>query len=557
MLSPCGAWTSFPNPLVPPTATWQFQVDLPRTTYILGGLMIRFVFLIWLGPLAAASAETLTRAYFVGKDQLWKWNVAENGLLNPSDEKDPFDGNTKPRIEVTPPQALEKPPFQSPLFRQGDTLYDFKTYKEQLKSIQGKFVHAIYNETTGRIIVSGDGPSHWLFQSRSIRMSEEGSFNLVELNFEIHEDDTLILATSATGLPGLTTLGKVGEGANTLSIEWEAQTYSEGHFVDLRLTLDGKIRNQTLKLKTGFNLLNDKRQTLTLGKTHKNQKLLTLSVTPHILLQGMVHISDLILDEQGKPLKRKEAINIHHEFFQKGLLDPETGKILRAFRVPPSFQTFLTTTSNEGDSDPFRAGEPQKPLQKDDYLTDSDPRIPAWPTDRLLDLKKEFRNNGIDLQASDFAILNLETDTLFVLTDPLNLELAAGVAMPAGSWGSASSVISKVQLIESQQKPTLESLGADDQTILTEISVQSLPGHSNSLNLGPVSLEIEAQIEANGKITETACLFQIKKGRKPSLILKTRIISENAQPQIIQSTQQNGRWHTLVLTSTIERLQDN
>jgi|GEM_PF-2290448 len=373
---------------------------------------------------ALAQAETLTRAYFIGKDQLWQWNVAEHDLLNPQNKRDPFSGSgpsTLP-IDFTPPQPLEKPPFQSPLFRQGDTLYDFKTYKEQLKNVQGKLDHAIYNETTGRIIVSGDAPSHWLFQSRSIRISEEGSFNLVELNFEFHEEDTLIFATSATSLPGQKTLGKVGKGANTLSVEWEPQIYSENHFIDLQLTLDGKIRNQTLKLKTGFNLLNDKRQTLTLGKTHKTQKLLTLSITPHILLQGMVHISDLILDEQGKPLKRKEEINLHHELFQKGLPDPETGKTLRAFRVPPAFQTFLTMTSNAGDSDPFGAEEPQKSLQKEEYLTDPDPRIPAWPTDRLLE---------------------------------------------------------------------------------------------------------------------------------------TRIVSESTQPQIIQSTQQDGRWHTLVLTSTIERLEDN
>ncbi|MDP5004523.1 MAG: hypothetical protein NWQ35_01570, partial [Verrucomicrobiales bacterium] len=86
--------------------------------------MIRFI-LFFLLSQTLAQAETLTRAYFAGKNQVQTWIYNESELLNPTDSRDPFGGGDPANDGIpSPPAPLKAPPFESPHFRAGDTLYD-------------------------------------------------------------------------------------------------------------------------------------------------------------------------------------------------------------------------------------------------------------------------------------------------------------------------------------------------------------------------------------------------------------------------------------------------
>ena len=502
---------------------------------------------IYLLSLTLAQGESLTRAYFIGRDQLWQWNAAENALLNPRNDRDPF---ATPTVEITPPEPLENPPFESPHFRKGDLLYDFKLYKERLKNTRGNIEHAIYNQSTGRIIVQGEPTAHHLFKSLALRIADD-SPRSVELSFEFLEEGTPIFATGARGLPGQTVTATAGGGANTLKLEWGPQTYSENHFVDLQLTLDGKIRDQAFNLRTGLILLNDEPATLDIGKTGKDQKILTLSITPHVLLRGDVRISDLILDELGKRPNPKEKINVLHDLYQKGIVDPETGKVLKAFRVPPTFETFLASSSYS-DSDPFEETDAPEGDHEHKFVGNPDPRIPALPTDRLIDVKNLLMKHGVSFQKSDFAILIPACSTLYVLNSPLNVELVDEITMAVGSWGMERIILTDLQVIESSQKLTVDSLETIDHQIVARISTAALPGHNSTMILGPLHLEIESVTDSKDFQIESRLTFQIKDKKEPSLLLKSQLLQENGIPQIVQSSFNDGTWKTLVLTSTIK-----
>lgn len=514
--------------------------------------MVRFLFLILI-ILTGAKAQILTRSYYVGKDQVNLWQTIEHDLNHPNGNPDPF----APGAEMAPPpKPLKKAPFKSPHFRKGDDLFDFKVYKERLKKIQGKLAHLIYNESTGRLIIQGEPEAHSLVQSLAIRSAEDCP-RLVNLIFEFWEDGALIFSTSTKGSPGIETTAKVGGGANVLNLKWEPQIYSEDNFVDLQLSVNGKIRNQDFKLKSGFILLNDQRQTITLGKTDEAQKTLTFSITPQVLLHGEVRISDLILDENGKSLKRQERTNIHHDLFQKGIPDPKTGQVLKAFRVPPTFMTFISTASNHNEEqDPFEATETPKVVMKEQFVSSPDPRIPAWPSDRLFDLKDLLKRNGVSIKPSDFAVLNIETDTLYVLADPLEVELVEGIVMPVGSWGMERYISVKLEHVESSTKPTTLTLDPNDHKILAQLSTAVLPGATGSLTLGSHHLDIESQIDADDRLIESFLTFQIKPKRKPTLLLKSRLFHRTGVPNVVQSTFQNGKWRSLILTAKIEDPRD-
>lgn len=518
--------------------------------------MIRFI-LFFLLSQTLAQAETLTRAYFVGKDQLSIWAHNEAGLLHPpTDDSDPFGGGgdlasegIRSALQTHPP--LKTPPFNSRHFRKDDTLYDFKIFKNRLKAIEGKLDHLIYNETTGRLIVIGEPSTHWLFQSLAIRTAEEGA-QLIDLCFDFLEDGNSIFSTTVRAIPGQVAKLKTGQGPNSLLISSETRTYTEDHFAECDIKLDGTLRNQPFKLHTSLPLINGVPQAIVLGKVNPQQKPLTLYITAHALLTGDVRKIDLILDADGQPVAKKKRVNTHHLLYTEGLPDPDSNRILKAYRVPPTFLTFITGTSDTTpSSDPF--GEDERPRKETHYkyVKNQDPRIPSWPTDRIVDLREILKKNGIALKPSDFAAFNQETDTLFVLTDLLNQEFVGGITIAAGSGGDRHSIATDIKLIESPDKLTADTLGKEDQNSLFQIATEAYPGQPATLIHGSIQLDIESQIEPNDTTVESRLELQVTGDEQITFQFKNGITFKSGISQIVQSTFVNGKWQFLVVTSTV------
>lgn len=525
--------------------------------------MIRFLTLLLLSQ-ALAQAELLTRAYFIGKDQLWKWSDEEYNQLVPNPDNDPFGGSSDEDITAPRPEPLKSPPFESKLFREGDVLYDFKVFKKQLEPVQGQLAHLIYNSTTGRMIVKGEASTHWLFHSLAIRNAEE-SPQTIELAFDFLEDNQTIFATTHRTLPGQTTLLETGQKPNRLKIETEAHTYYEDNYTECRLVIDGLIRNQAFKLDTGLVLVNGIPSPIELGKTNPKEKPLTLYITAHAILHGDVRKSDLILDENARPVTPGKGFNAHHKLYQDGIKDPETGLLFKAYRLPPTFLTFIYSSGNPEPSDvpseenpfakpaedPFGADEPQVDGSQYVYLKKRDPRVPASSTDRVLDLRKPLANMGVGFKENEFAVFNMETDTLYLLAEPLNQDLTAAIVTPAGSWGSHRSISIEAHLIESKIKPTADLLDKQEKTTLSRNALETLPGQSNTLILGPIHFDVEAQIDANDSIIEARFELTRREGKETTFETKTAVTLEVGVPQVVQSTFADGKWRSLIITGTI------
>lgn len=512
--------------------------------------MSRYLILLFLSQ-ALAQAELLTRAYFVGKDQLWKWSDEEYNQLVPNPDNDPFGGPNEEDLSPPRPEPLESPPFESKLFRKDDTLYDFKIFTKQLEPVQGKLAHLIYNETTGRIIVKGEPSTHWLFHALAIRNAEE-SPQTIELAFDFLEDRQTIFAITKRNIPGQTTLLETGQKPHRLKIETEAHTYYEDNYTECRLKIDGLIRHQAFKLDTSLVLVNGVPSPIELGKTNPKEKPLTLYITSHAILHGDVRKSDLILGEDARPVTPDKGFNAHHKLYQDGIKDPETGLLFKAYRLPPTFLTFIYSSGNpEPAEDPFGSDEPRGDESQYVYLKKRDPRIPASSTDRVLDLRKPLIQMGVGFKENEFAVFNMETDTLYLLTEPLNQELAAGIVIPIGSWGSHRSISIEAHLIESKIKPTADLLEKLEKTTLSKNALESLPGLSNTLVLGPIRFDLEAQIDADDSILEARFELTRKEGKETTFETKTAVTLEVGVPQVVQSTFTDGKWRSLIVTGTI------
>lgn len=448
--------------------------------------MIRSVLTLWLLTLVVSHAEIITRAYYVGKIPPGYWQPIGQvslGTLPSLDSVSPAPVDSLP--EIVTPKPLKKAPFESPLFREGDVLYDFKQFKKQVEHVQGKLEHAIYNETTGRIVVRGEPLVHTVFQALSA-VAANSLPKIVELDLEFVENDVPLFQTSLRANPGQKVLLETGEGPNQLSIDWEAAIDHYDDYVEARLKMDGTIREQMFKLHTGLIGIKNVSQEIPLGAVEESQPILDLKIIQRVLLPGDVPRSDLVLDKHGKAFVSRSGGFFRSPALEEGLTDSKTGKILRGYRLPPNFILFISTPAGdvEAGDDPFSTedDESDKPLDFI-YLTEWDPRIPVALSDRMVDCQQLLQNSGVPFDDADFAVLNLESDTLYVQGSSIVHDLFDAI-VKIGHPHPPRLIGTNLKLIESLEKPGLESLSSLDHKTLATVSTISLPGQTATLELG-------------------------------------------------------------------------
>ncbi|YCM42446.1 hypothetical protein V2O64_14135 [Verrucomicrobiaceae bacterium 227] len=502
--------------------------------------MLRFIFLFIL-TLTSVRGELITRAYYIGKDQLSHWNTRNQKVLEANkDEKTPD------------PSPLKSAPFKSPHFNPKDVLYDFKSFKALLTGIQELPTHAIYNQSTGRLVVQGDHLSHNYFKSITIATCRELPTTLA-VQIEILQDGNLFPTTTLEAKPGQETKVTLSDENYELAITWEAYSDARDSILEVRFTIEGHANNQRLKCQTGITTLPGSPEIIALGKSSPNQPPLQLRLTHHILLPGGLSTLESVLDEHGNPTDLPHLRVGQSSTLQEGIIDPKTGKILRSYSVPPTFLDFMgSTLSGDLDRDPFAETDENKPSTPVfSNLTQWDARIPVAPLARMEDCKWLLRNSGVDLDDNDYAIFHEDSSTLYVLGNKTAQELVEGIVRHTDS--SPPRIIeTNFQLIETAAKPTLESL-KNKPTLLAQATTIVLPGQSSTLTLGPMHLNLEAQIDSNDSLVEARFLFQLAEGKEePSFYLKSGMLFESGIPQIIQSTFTEGNWQSLIMTATIQ-----
>ena len=501
--------------------------------------MLRLLFLFIL-TLTSVRGELITRAYYIGKDQLSHWNTRNQKVLEANkDEKTPD------------PSPLKNAPFKSPHFNPNDVLYDFKSFKALLTGIQELPVHAIYNQTTGRLVVQSDYLSHNYFKSTAIATCRELPTTLA-VQIEILQENTPVPTTSLEAKPGQEKKVTLSDKNYQLAITWEAYSDARDSILEVRFNIEGHANNQELKCRTGITTLPGSPEIIALGKSSPNQPPLQLRLTHHILLPGGLSTLESVLDEHGNPTDLPHLRVGRSSAFQEGIVDTATGKILRSYSVPPSFLFVHVTPSKDWDGDPFAESDESKPsVSMFPNLTQWDPRIPATPIARMADCKWLLRNSGVDLDEDDYAIVHEDSNTLYVLGNRTAHDLVEGITSSCGSH-TPRIIETNFQLIETAAKPTLESL-KNKPTLLAQATTITLPGQSSTLTLGPMHLDLEAQIDANDSLVEARYFFQLAEGvEDPSFSIKSGLTLESGIPQIIQSTFTAGKWQSLIITTTIQ-----
>lgn len=502
--------------------------------------MLRFLFLFIL-TLTSVRGELITRAYYIGKDQLSHWNTRNQKILEANkDEKTPD------------PSPLKNAPFKSPHFNPNDVLYDFKSFKALLTGIQELPTHAIYNQTTGRLVVQGDHLSYNYFKSIAIATCRELPTTLA-VQIEILQDGNLFPTISLEAKPGQETKVTLSDENYELAITWEAYSDARDSILEVRFTIEGHANNQRLKCQTGITTLPGSPEIIALGKSSPNQPTLQLRLTHHILLPGGLSTLESVLDEHGNPTDLPHLRVGRSSAFQEGIVDPKTGKILRSYDLPPIFLHFMDTTwSGDQDRDPFAEADENKPSSPMlPYLTNWDARIPVTPLALMVDCKQLFRNSGVELDDNDYAIFHDDSSTLYVLGDRTAHELVEGITH-SGCSLPPRFIEANLQLIETVAKPTLESL-KNKPTLLAQATTIVLPGQSSTLTLGPMHLDLEVQIDSNDSLVEARFLFQLAEGEEePSFSIKSGLNLESGIPQIVQSTFTEGKWQSLIMTATIQ-----
>lgn len=497
-------------------------------------LRLLVIALLSLTPL---QAEQITRAYFVGSNQLEAWTERNNMLL--------MSSGRKKAAKLAP---LKKLPFSSPHFNANDTLYDFKAFA-LFNGIQPLPTHATYNQTSGRLVVQGDEASHNFFKSVAVETFKQLPVTLA-LKVEILQSDTLILTTDLKADPGQETNVTLSDANHELAVSWEAHTDSRLDLIDARFQIDGHVNEQNLTLKIGTVAVVGLPQVIDLGMASPDQAPLELRLTGQVLLPGGISILETILDEKGNPT---DILNLRAEqisAFHQGIVDPKTGKILRSYNVTPSFKFIhWNPSASGGEEDPFSEHSGDRPTTHGlTYLTDWDPRIPAPPLASMVNFKWLLANTGVEFDNEDYAILNEKTDTLYVLANKAAHELTEGITRSHVHLPRL--IKADFQLIETAEKPSLKTL-TNEPTVLAKTSTITLPGQTSTTILGAMQLELEAQIDANDSLIEARHIFQLVEGdHEPTFYHRSGLVYESGVPQIIQTTYLDGKWQSLVVTAT-------
>jgi hypothetical protein len=514
--------------------------------------------------------EVRERAYYLGTKNELHWGFTQNG-----GDVDPFAADPEPAPELTM-VPLEKAPFQSRYFSEGNQLLDLTAGLRNHCPKEAKIGNAVFNETTGRLVVLADDAAHEFIEPiarsiivglpRMIRLTVKvyqvpiKGFGVSRWNgVDLETDHRSLVEAEVMTRPGAEAVINSSKGA--LVLNFEPQVGSNDEIIDSPLELSGEVKGHSFKLKTGVTLYNGVPAVIELGAMGGEEPLLLL-LKPEIILVGGVKSDEAILDHENPP-KSPFAKMIPPSVEEKWEPDPETGKVFRRFSVPPTFVNFIDSGGGGGEADPFATDEPAKSESK--YLVKSwSPKLKLELSARVFDLRILLEYQGLEFAGEDFAYL-VENDspqlssTLCAELDSANMELlyaiisAAGPANPVVITCSAS-------LIEGTKKIEAHDLKREDLRCLVKSGLVALPGRNSTLELrkGPhaVLIEMEQQVGAADDQIDLRGGFQWLDGKETTSQWNSGVTLSSGKKQIVASYRKGEKWYSLVFESRAELMTD-
>jgi len=536
--------------------------------------MIKLLLLMWWVVAFAATVrgEVIERAYYFGVQDLRSWRFEPEDDSDPFAVDEPLDAEADERPQILP---LGEAPFKSHFFSEGDQLFDLTKDFSDLVLPDAKVVCAIYNQTSGRIVLRGNEDAHFHMKSLMEEVARSSPYS-IQLGVKVFQEprkgigvglrDGRALLTNNKSMAELEVLARPGVEADVLlpggvlDMNVVAQAGREFEWVDIGLHVSGVVRGRSFELATGLTCARGIPSVVEMGSLGDND-VLVLCVIPEIVFMGGVKWSEGVLDSNGRSLEVPDDFLRRHQFEEVRKVDPKTGKVFQNFSVPPTFIDFLDAGGDSGESDPFATDEEDqraRPTPRPS-MKKWDARVIARPGDRVIDMKPLLELQGVQFAKGDFACLVENTSILYAELSLENMELMDAILVD-GLRHPPRLVMCSIALVQSDEKIEGENLNRDGIRCLRKATVVARPGQNASLVLEEgfkkLSFEVEPQVGANDNIIDLMGILELRNGDSEELHWKSGVTLVSGKSQVVQSYQKDGKWYALLVEARAESLTD-
>lgn len=426
---------------------------------------------------------------------------------------------------------LEKEPFESRFFQEGDKLRDFSKWAVSCGFFrEGR---AVFNERTGRLVVRTELRNHYLLQRYLEEFlvwqlrAEVCVFRLpgVELGrpnlqvSRIRKDGKELAALSGLALQGQEMELRAPSG----SLEWKAefQTWFEDTSWDCRMELVSKMPGAEFSLKTGLVGAMEVPTLIELGSLD-GKSTLVASVEVGRVLEDGSDFDEWVQHEKGGNVLIEERLE-RDQHKNREWIELANGKRYQAIPVPPTFWMFLASGEPEGDDQPRN-------------------------------LRMLLKRNGVDLEEDDRVLWLAKGGVLAVEVSPLNLELILGITTAAGITDPSPVLGGSYVLVESEKRLKAQDLKKENFRILKKICAAGLPGQRVQLMMGERALAVESESLSSADDEYVGARTTIGSGKAEILRVETE--SKVGVPAILQQEKVGGRWKTWIGTFSSRFIED-
>ena len=212
-------------------------------------------------------------------------------------------------------QKIEAP-FESPLFRGGDALFEV-IVSGRLSELIGKGAeHLVYNKTTGRLVVLGSPGAHRYLKTYALRLANDEPRTLEahlrfyrvavpgllkgELSEKLIVGEKPVAEVVLKNRPSQEAVFQIGE--PDLRVTWDPNISPSDDDIDTRIAMEGEMLGQSFSIETLFTSFDSEPVMIELGKIGGNEESLFLWMKQEILFGDGLSRLNLILDGDGQPI---------------------------------------------------------------------------------------------------------------------------------------------------------------------------------------------------------------------------------------------------------------
>lgn len=486
------------------------------------GLFLGFLLLTLCGGLLG-DEKPVVRAYLLDAEDIVMPDPDGGG-------RDPFSDDAVERPKPVVGEVLEGAPFMSRFFGEGDRLIDQTKWALAHAMVDGVEERAIYNGTTGRLVVRALPRrhnfirrnlneflgNHWsiktTFRVLKVKSVMVGRRSVVREDFPKEVEEIAVL--SVMGVPGDLVTSQTRTG---LDLILETQVDREGDSWDSNVTLVSKIAGAEFEFQSFIVGVSGVPLVLELGAREKSGTLL-LEVTSEIYLPSGERLDEWVLAEDGRALLKKVRVGklMNSAEWEEELRNT---RVTRRFTVPPTIRLFLSPTGEEKEE---------------------------------MSMKVLLMTNGVDFEERDRVIFREESSSLIVEASAWNVllvEMALGQGGGEGVFGISRSSLT---LVGSAKELDHRGVRAGEFEVLKKVVVHQLDGQLAKCRVGEVSLEVESAGDANDESMEVRVDLKVGDDR----LVKTGGEFRLNTSVIMHQEKVGDRWQSWLLRCSVVRAEN-